>query len=77
MREKINLDNKISRNLPPLGNLYSNSSFHVNIDQSITTKQVDKMILAAKRYAAFWNTGEEKKLKKNDRITIYFCQVGT
>jgi hypothetical protein len=36
----------------------------VNIDQSITTKQVDKMILAAKRYAAFWNTGEEKFAKQ-------------
>ena len=35
MREKINLDNKISRNLPPLGNLYSNSSFHVNIDNKM------------------------------------------
>ncbi len=45
----------------------------VNIDQSIATKQADKMILAAKRYAAFWNTGEEKFAKQalaNDFIDL-------
>jgi Raf kinase inhibitor-like YbhB/YbcL family protein len=34
----------------------------INIDKSISSKQADIMMLAARKYSAFWNTGEEKYL---------------
>lgn len=36
----------------------------LSISTGISTQQAEKIILAAKRYATFWNTGEEKYAKQ-------------
>lgn len=46
----------VNNQLPKVGKLI--------VDEKINKQQVEQMVLAAKRYANFWNTGEEKYAKQ-------------